>query len=198
MQQRKSEMAAWLLGAMVLSGCPVSSQAAGDRTFHNDEFGMRVTFPAGGKVCPALSGDHAHGFYAWYHAQSTLCGSTHVDPAASSLSLYASYNSAFWKTPWEELQPSCQTAKPMAAQRNLSFKGYRSVSCISRKADGVIEVDVVAFTGRWKGADTSSDPDLQTPYLSYRASLTTTSGRFERDMVLFRIFLAKIDIRPPQ
>lgn len=198
MRRPNTFTAPWLGMAMVLSGYPLLGQAAEDGTFRNDEFGISATFPPGGKVCPALSGEHPHGFYAWYHGQQTLCGATHIDPAVSAISIYASYNSAFLKSPWDELPASCRKDKPLASHETLSFRGYKSVSCETRQADGRVMVDVIAYTGKWKNADNDPDPDLQTSYLSYRASLMTTSDRLEKDMVLFRTFIAGINIRPPR
>ncbi|MGN6365885.1 hypothetical protein [Asticcacaulis taihuensis] len=182
--------------ALTMSVAPALAQKP--KTYVNPEFGLHVTFPAGGKVCPAVSGDHPHGFYAWYHGGQTLCGATHIDPAVSAISIYASYNSAFLKSPWDELPASCRKDKSLTSPETLSFRGYKSVSCETWQADSRIMVDVIAYTGKWKDADNNPDPDLQTPYLSYRASLMTTSERFETDMALFRTFIANVDIHPPQ
>ncbi len=186
-----------LIGCLALITSAVPALAQKPQNYVNSEFGLRVSFPADGKVCPALSGDHPHGFYAWYHGPPTPCGSTHIDPVVSAISVNAYYNSDYTSA-WDQLESACRSRKPNALVGydeldRLAFKGYESVTCLQTTPDGRIEIDVAALGGKW--IESNDSPALKVRSIIYFSHLSTNPKRFKSDMVMFRHFMDALEIR---
>lgn len=158
----------------------------------NDEFGLKVSFPDGGKVCVASSGDHPHGFYAWYGGRQTDCGSTNADPSASVLSIYASYNTTFEASPRQVLSEACRRGSASSANAidlgGLSIPELASDACSIQRPDGSLEIEVGAQGGELVADGTAH------PRINYSASLITRLDRVDRDLAMFREFLSGINV----
>lgn len=174
----------------------LSAASDGQRHYRNQEWGLDVAFPAGGRVCEARSGDHPHGFYAWYGGRPTDCRSSVADPRASAMGVYASYNASFETSARSEL-PCSDGSLPQIGSvslRGLSFRGIASIRCAVRNPDGSLEFVVAGQAGRWGSG--VPGPEGRTPYITYSAFLVTRPGRAARDIAMFRVFLAHLVIRP--
>jgi len=177
---------------LMLCCVPVFVASSCVDSYRNDEFGLEVSFPPGGKVCTASSGGHAHGFYAWYGGRETECGSTQPDVHATVLSIYASYNTTFDNSPYETLREECRAQALSQSDavhlRGLSFAGLASATCMVRRADGRLEIEVVTQAGRFPTGGTLR------PRINYTATLITQGERVGEDLALFRRFLEDIAI----
>jgi hypothetical protein len=177
--------------------CLLSLSGAADapRPYHNEEWGIHVTFPAGSTVCEARSGDHPHGFYAWYGGRSTDCRAVRPDPSASAVGIYASYNTSFETSANGEL-PCRNGTAPRGSSislRGLAFPRLNSVTCAIRRRDGSLEFVVAAQAGTWGPG--ASSPEFTAPHINYRAFLSTRPAHAARDLAMFREFLAHIVIQ---
>lgn len=173
-----------------------ANAAAGPRVHRNGEFGIEARFPAGARVCAALSGDHPVGFFAWLGAR-TQCQAAKPS-SVSAMNITASYNSAFERSAIVHLE--CRNGSVPRRSgidlRGLAIPRLRGGSCAIRRQDGSLEVFVAAQGGNWGRLDRSSVPGA--PLINYYARLKTRPERVERDMAAFRAFLARMEIRPPQ
>jgi hypothetical protein len=183
-----------LLALACLTGA--ANAADGPRLHRNDEFGMAARFPAGARVCVALSGDHPVGFYAWLDAR-TQCHAARP-PSVSAMTITASYNSAFENSAIVHLE--CRNGSVPRRSgldlRGLAIPRTRGGSCAVRRRDGSLEVFVAAQGGNWGRLNRSSGSGA--PRINYYAVLKTRPERLARDMARFRAFLARMEIRPPQ
>jgi hypothetical protein len=184
----------------MLGLCPLAGAAETGRQI-NKEFGISAVFPSGSRVCPSLSGDHPHGFYAQYHGPARTCDemrSSRIDGSISAIGIYASYNAAF-----ESVQanfdsycktPDVKPALSRAELRRLSIKGHRVKACSARKLGGEIEVTVVTQTGKQSENGTSD----AVPTVFYVASLVTNVAHLKKDLPMFEAFLRDLKIESGQ
>lgn len=168
-------------------GC-VTSAAAHERVYRNAEFELQEVFPAGLKVCTALSGDHPHGFYARFGSNLRDCGSPNA--AASSMGVYAQWNSSFERTPWDELRTGCRERL-----KTLRIPGLPSIACVTGRTATSIHLEVVAMGGKWPDRDAS--PESRTPAIIYTAALITQPEHLLRDIAVFRHFLNLLRVLKP-
>jgi len=166
--------------AMVSTGAPMVLE----------EYGIAARFPADARVCYGLSGPHAQGFYTRLGDQRAACWPSRDAPAVSAISIWADYNSAFYKTLEEARGDACRTkgvGDHLNAPDGRPFRlmGLASRACERAGANGVFSIEVTAMAGRWGG----DDEDADAPYVIYTASLTTTSDRLAADTVVFQRFL---------
>ncbi len=172
--------------------------AARDRVYRNAEFELQEVFPAGVKVCTALSGNHPHGFYGRIGSVPGNCGST--SGGASSMGVYAQWNAEFQKTPFDELPAGCRRPRPNAyvspaELKSLRIPGVRSIACATDREGAPIGIEVVAMGGKWPNADPSGD--VRTPAIIYSAALGTGPKHLRRDLAMFRRFLASMRVLKP-
>ncbi len=167
--------------------------SAHDRTYRNAEFGLQETFPAGVKVCTALSGNHPHGFYGLIGPNPGECQSE--KPNISVIGVYASWNTIYYKTPFAELPGYCRKPKPndfisAAALKHMRIPGVRSVACFT--TDRPIAIEVVALAGKPLDED---DPEARNTHSTiYHVTLATSPQHFRRDLPMFRRFLASLRV----
>jgi hypothetical protein len=176
----------------VASFCLISSTASG--IYVNEEFGIRVPFPNGFVVCPASSGGHLHGFGGYLSSRSIDCQGAESKPHVF-LGIYGEGNTTFRLHP-SDLLPCHATGLPEyigVDLRGLSIAGRSSASCAVRNSDGSIVIYVVAQGGHWGQGDNA--PRYRAPLMNYIASLGTNPNRVGRDLVIFREFLSRIEIR---
>lgn len=170
--------------------------------YSNSEYGIAMTFPAGSRVCPALSGEHEHGFYAQYHGKAMSCDdmrSGRPGNSVSAISVYADYN-ADDESSQADFENYCKIsdARPALSQaelHRLSIKGYAVRACSVKKPDGRIEVTVIAQNGKW-----SEDKQSRAaPYIFYTISLATNAAHLRHDLPMFEAFVhsVRIDQREP-
>jgi hypothetical protein len=173
----------------------LSAARNGSRVYRNGEFAISAQFPAGARVCEARSGDHPHGFYAWLGGRLTDCHATVPDPAVRAISIYASYNASF-QTSAASLLPCPGGGAPRGRGvdvRGLSLRGLPSIRCITQQRDGTIEIAVAARGGRWASHYRSAE--FRAGAIDYVAALDTRPERLAGDLVLFRAFLSRLEIR---
>jgi len=160
------------------------ADAARARVYRNSEYGIRADFPAGARVCTALSGGHPVGFHA------RLDGPTDcVNGGGESdrIALVASYNSAFEAAP----KPGCpDRGRPLEAGllKGLAFPHRRSVVCGVRGPEGSVTILVSARGGRWTGPGLPAWI-VATPLIDYVAVLNSGPKRFQTNLRTFRAFL---------
>jgi hypothetical protein len=153
-----------------------------------------VRFPAGLRVCDALSGgDHPIGFYAWI-GRRTDCDIPRP-PSASAINVTAIGNATFRRSP----TLGCRNGEvPRGSRidlRGLAFPRLRSIRCAIRRPDGSLEIFVAAQGGSWGRRYRS--PELRgAPLIDYSAVLRTRPDRLGRDMAMFRALLAHTAITP--
>jgi hypothetical protein len=174
--------------AMVSTGAPMVLE----------EYGISARFPAESRVCYGLSGPHAHGFYTRLGDQRAACWPSRDFPHASAISIWGDGNSAFYKTLEEARGEDCRTTgvgNHLTAPDGRPFRLKRLASrvCERAEANGGFSIEVTAMAGRWGG----SDEDADTPYVIYRAGLTTTPDRLAADKVVFQRFLDGLVLTPP-
>ncbi len=171
-----------------------TAEIAGQRPFVNEEYGVAAVFPAGSRVCEALSGEHPHGFYTRLGDERMGCRPSDDAPRASAVTVWADYNAAFYGTLEALTGPNCSNPSPAAPNdRPFAFPGRTSKACETRSANGDITVSVHAFAGSWK-----SEPGREAPYLIYSAYLKTTTRTEVADKSLFQRFLKQIVLTPPE
>ncbi|HVZ29360.1 MAG TPA: hypothetical protein VG839_03130 [Asticcacaulis sp.] len=211
-----------IAGLAVATALVAMPAAAGVVDFQNDEFNFHVTFPVGSQVCSAVASEHPYGFYAWY-GQPTDCAATaKADASASAMGVYAAYNTTYLRSALATLPKACRPAKPVPAATpadgvkpeapaetkpvaapvpapvdaktlaELNFRRYKSVQCATVQPDGSIDIDVATQAGKWQDGN---DPGFETPLINYRATLHTSPDRLDKDLAMFRKFLAKVDIK---
>jgi hypothetical protein len=69
--------------------------------------------------------------------------------------------------------------------------GLRTAICRRQKADGRVDLVLVAQAGKWP--DDASD----VPYINYTVNFTTTQARQSADTDVLKQFLRSITISPP-
>lgn len=188
-------------------GCGAADQPECARPAHlsdgtpvaNEEYGIQAVFPAGSKVCEGLSGSHPHGFYSRLGDDRMECRPSRDPPNVTALSVWADYNTAFYKTPDEASGEACRTTgvgDRLTAPdgRPFRLKGLASRVCERAGADGAFSIEVTAMVGRWGG----DDEDADAPYVIYTAGLTTTPDRLAADKVVFQRFLDGLVLTPPR
>jgi len=175
---------------------PVPSD--GVRPFVNEEFGLRVVFPRGSRVCLTRSGDAPRGFFAIYGADAGCAERPERPPRFIVFDL--GYNALFRASLAEVLPDDCRP--PGAALRRRigspapAFPGLRSAICQLPSRTGDIELYVYTMAGQQPRRDSS--PESRTPYAIAIASLGTTAAHFDEDLARFRRVLASARIRPPR
>ena len=182
----------------VLVGAVSSCAAAEVIRVTNLEYKFSVTFPAGETVCPAMSGDHPHGFFVRFGSRSSGCSSPSVDSELSAINVHAYSNATFEQTPREEVSGLCGRGNGRdepahrASLKALTFGDRLSAACEITRDDGSIDIYVVTQAGKWPQGSESSGPNA--PYVNYTASLHTTPKQLARDLLAFRLVLKSIRI----
>lgn len=180
--------------AVVLIGMLGASCAESSVTARNEEYGLVTRFPAGKRVCTALSGLHPIGFYIWIN-RSTDCEAP-KPPSTYSISITASYNSAFEMSPSLGCRDSRVPAETEIDMQSLAFPGLQSVRCATSRSDGTLDIVVSAQAGKQSG-DNLAPEVLSAPRINYEAWLQTTPARAKADLSIFRQILANTRIEPP-
>lgn len=175
-----------------------SAVVATERPFVNSEYAVSAVFPAGSRVCEALSGDHPHGFYTRLGDDRMACVPSSDPPKVSSLVIWADYNAA--ERSIEDLSdPTCSDRSSVAADgRHFAFLGRKSVICETRRGEDVT-IRVSTFVGsEWvREGGPNWDGARPVPELVYTAILNTTAGRAEKDKPTFQRFLDVIKLKGP-
>jgi hypothetical protein len=181
-----------LLALVCLTGA--ANAADEPRRHRNDEFGIEARFPAGARVCVALSGDHPVGFHAWL-GRPTDCNAPRP-PLVSAMNVTAIYNATAETAPdaFLDCRNGSVPRRSGVDLRGLGFRHAASVRCAVRRRDGSLEILVAAQGGRYARRDGS--PLSRAPLINYAAVLKTRPERLRRDLATFRNFLATIVIRP--
>jgi hypothetical protein len=170
--------------SLILLECSTGAPAARAYQWRSvDEFGLRMTFPAGARICQGLSGPHLHG---WAMPIGGDC-----DNMRRRITVWAEWNAGFLKSPQQAVPCSAEGLR-RGALLKLGFAGRRSVTCY-----GDI-ITVVAMAWRQPERWVNSDPDLQAPLAIYEAFLRTTPQTLDRDLASFRQVLRFVQIRRPE
>lgn len=177
----------------VLIGLLGASCAESSVTVGNEEYGLVTRFPVEQRVCTAVSGLHPIGFYIWID-QSTKCDGP-KPPSTRSISITASYNSAFETSPPAECGDNKATTVTKVDMQGLAFPGLQSVRCAVSRSDGTLDIIVSAQAGKQSG-DHLAPEVLSAPRINYEAWLQTTPARAEADLTIFRRILANTRIDP--
>jgi hypothetical protein len=183
--------------AAAVAGGPVAEAASAGQNVGklavNREYQISLRFPSDAVVCPALSGEHAHGFYAVWGGKRVPCGASDSGGAMSGMGVYADYNTENLKTRDEYLKGECDI--PDAARRPVSVRlPYRWKACELAKADGSIEIVAVA-----QGGVRPNPPEPEeagAAYINYMASLSTNARRWEADVRKFEQMMLSVRFGP--
>lgn len=178
---------------MVLIGMLGASCAESSVTVSNAEYGLATRFLTGQRVCTALSGLHPIGFYVWIN-RSTKCEAP-KPPATRSISITASYNSAFETSPSSGCTASKEQLGTEIQLRDLSFPGLQSVRCAAIRSDGTLDIIVSAQAGKQAGENLSPEV-IFAPRINYDAWLHTTPDHAKADILVFRQILSNTQINP--
>jgi len=189
------------------SGCDGPGQPECQRLAHvsdwmpvtNEEYGIRAIFPVGSRVCEGLSGAHPHGFFTRVGDDRMECQPSRDLPNLSTLSVWADYNAAFYRTPEEARGDNCRITgvgddliSPQG--RPWAFRGLASQTCEAVEGGGRIRIDVLAYAGTQSVG--MGEPDA--PRYLYSASLSTTRKTLAADKVVFQRFLDGLVLTPPK
>jgi hypothetical protein len=170
--------------SLILLGSSAGRPAARDYQWRSvDEFGLRMAFPAGARICEGLSGAHLHG---WAMPIGGNC-----DNMRRRITVWADWNAVFLKSPRQAASCSAEGLR-RGALFKLGFAGRRSITC-----DGGI-VTVVAMAWRSPERWVNGDPGVQAPLVIYEAFLRTTRQTLDRDLAAFRRVLRLVQIRRPK
>jgi hypothetical protein len=153
---------------------------------------ISALFPAGSRVCLTRSGDTPRGFYAWYGIDEQGCPER-GDRAATRMVINSTYNANFHTSLEEVHPPDCKPLDPVvreATRQDLRLRGRRSQICQYTAPGGRLELLLTTFGG------TQSDGFPRAPDIVYNVNLETSRGRLERDLPMFRTFLANLRLAP--
>lgn len=184
-----------ILAMTALSAFIVSASASEAQRVKNEEYRFSVAFPAGLRVCDAVSGAQPHGFFVHLNVDGGDCGAVAVKSDVSVISVYAYSNATFESSPEEEIAGVCRegvTGAMSGRLKGLAFVGHHSARCQVQHVDGSVDIYVVAQAGTWPG--TQESPELKTPYVNYTASLHTTRDRMAEDLRIFSRVLKTVRI----
>ncbi len=163
-----------------------------DGRYSNSEYGVAMTFPAGSRVCPALSGEHPHGFYAVYHGKHRTCDEMRNAPDETpvrAMGVYADYNTTDDRSLRQDLKSWCKTAEPAeldaARLDRLTVPGRVTARRVTREANGQIEINL----------DVAGDLSPgKVPFIFYHITLAATPRHLRRDLPMFERFVRSIRI----
>jgi hypothetical protein len=168
---------------VVCWGCVAKAQVV-----TSAEYGFSATVPSGMAVCVGRSGTHVHG------VGSVLAGqSCENSDRGASFSLWADYNAAFEEDAVSvlRLRSGCENSGLGVGEWADAISALPTAFCRVDQSDGSVEVLLVAQAGRWPATS-----DTQTPYINYTAALNSSRERIEKDLAVFKSFLASVRIRP--
>lgn len=156
----------------------------------NDEFGFEVMFPHGGEVCIARSGDHPRGFYAWYGSTEPACNTTHIDPSATVLGIYARYNTDFDDASSGRNELSCRDGSENVTDspefHGISIPRRAFVLCLARDRFDGVKLEIMTSYR----PITYDDGELSN--IIYYVYMTSNEDLFERNLDKFRYFVSSI------
>ncbi len=174
-----------LLSCACLLVPAVVGERAAARRLVNQEYGFSLEIPVGAIGCPEV-----HGFSILLPPSTGSCESPLTQ---AHVGLFGDFNAAFHTTPPEALKGLCPNGPVQAAKSELrlTFPGRASAVCRRDRADGWVDIYVVAQAGSWpKGFNL----DHSVPYIDYTAQLHARASELTGDLKMFRLVLASIRI----
>lgn len=167
----------------------------GVRSFSNENYGVRMTFPRGSAVCMTRSGDAPHGFFAVYGADAGC--SERPERPPRFISLYAEFNALFERSLAAVVPETCgpllESVRQRIGAKPLAFPNWRSVTCQEPSDADSIEIAVYTLAGPWQSS--GEQPESRSRAVVYFAALGSTPAHIEEDLARFRVVLASIEIR---
>lgn len=167
---------AWLgVAALVLVGA-----AHRTGTYANEEFGFEVEIPPGASTCAAEPPEHDHGIDVYLDGAGDGCDRLAQRPYVG---VGGSHNAAEYESPRRALEGLCSAngANEVTPPAGLGFPGRRTAVCRGDSPDTAwVDVWVATQAGRSGAAE-----------VNYTANLHTIVSRFDKDLAVFRAFLAK-------
>jgi len=174
--------------AVVLSAATYEPQ-----TYRNEEFGITLPVPEGVLLCPHPEDEHDHGpVMVLDRSEAKGCSDAE---GGRIIEVFASFNAAqATKTLRKLLQSDCSDiskGKCNSAPPHMTLKGLPSMAARVNRADGWIDIFVVAQAGK-------PDPafDASVPSVNYELWLHTKRDQLEKDLRIFRSVLATIRLSP--
>jgi len=157
-----------------------------------EEYGLAATFPAGARVCEALTGgSHLHGWAMPIYGD--------CEQMRRRITIWADWNAGFRRSPEDALFCSLEDRGSLVtgARLRLAFPRRRSATCRHDEPDGRILVEVMTQAWRWPDWRTATDPDSRAPLVNYSAILRTTPATLDADLRAFRRVLASVRLTKP-
>ncbi|HZF94380.1 MAG TPA: hypothetical protein VEZ20_05845 [Allosphingosinicella sp.] len=161
----------------------------GTAPFANDEFGLRIVFPAGSNVCMTRSGDAPRGFFAIYEGPASC-----EEPARPLrfVTVNLSWNALDHRTLEEALDGHCPAPSPETLRRigprPLAMAGLESRLCEVPRPGGGAEL----FVHSLFDIDPAARAHSGAPSAMVFAALGTDPAHFDEDLARFRAILATI------
>lgn len=159
------------------------------------DYGFSVSFRAALKVCPALSGDHEHGFYVNLDPKQTKECYEADNLTTRIMGIWADSNVDSLSRPEDLLLDHCEKKSAGNKRREaltirlLAFRGHRSVSCERALGDSIIEVVVVTQAGK--------SPVGKIASINYVATLRTTVDKIDKDLGHFVSMVKSVRFNNP-
>lgn len=165
------------------------------QTYRNEEFGITLPVPEGVLLCAHRDEEHDHGpVMVLDRSEAKGCNDKE---GGRIIGVFASFNAAqATKTLRKLLQADCSDiskGKCNSAPSHMTLKGLPSMAARVNRADGWIDIFVVAQAGK-------PDPafDASVPSVNYELWLHTRPAQLEKDLRIFRSVLATIRLSPAQ
>ncbi|HEX8191959.1 MAG TPA: hypothetical protein VF552_03585 [Allosphingosinicella sp.] len=168
----------------------------GRAPFANDEFGLRIVFPAGSHVCLTRSGDAPRGFFAIYEGPAS-CEEPPARPLRA-VTVNLSWNALDHPTLEAALEgrctaPSAQMLRQLGP-RPLAIPGLESRLCEVARRGGGTEL----FVHSLLDIDPEREPDPGAPAAMIFAAFGTDPAHFGEDLARFRAILATVRFEAPR
>jgi len=186
-----------LIGLVIL--CSVAEAATRKTVFRNREYGITLSAPEGGWLCPTQGNGVVHGASLLLGTEDTsLCRKS---SGKRWIETFAAYNIAEdSKTLHTFLNSECDypshygnepNAMCSPAPAGLSVNGLPSEAARIDHLNGLIEIIVVTQAGK-----PNPDFDASVPSINYDLSLHTDAVHLDEDLAVFRAVLNAVKIAP--
>jgi uncharacterized protein YecT (DUF1311 family) len=149
-------------------------------SYSNEEFGLKVELPPGASTCRALPPEHDHGINVYLDGAGDGCDRLEQRP---HMGVGGEYNAAEDPSPRAVIADLCSSngVKEVTAPTGLALPGRRTAVCRGDSPDTAwVDVWVATQAGQSGGAE-----------VNYTANLHTIVSRFDKDLAVFREFLAR-------
>jgi hypothetical protein len=184
--------------AIIAFGSILGTVSAGQHTYSNEEYGIRVVVPESSYLCPPPESGRDHGpvFMIGYKNNSMRGCDIDLNKAARFINIFAGYNAADDSKHLDDLLKSQRNAigkgRWQTAPSGLTINGLRTEASRMNHRDGWMDIVVVTQAG-----EPDPDYDATAPYMNYTLWLHTNSDSLDEDLRSFRTMLHTIKISPP-